>query len=341
MNWKSKSYYQNLVYARFVSSTFAESKSDTSLTAPIPIGEAVMGTLNYGNSEFSQRKADIEQVRFNQVTDSRELDVAITAGDSAIVTAWSNCIANSGGGFTVRFTAVTPVLARLIIEFQAGPGESSMALGDQVLVTDADGSASAVSVLSGHNCLAKDRVYLNKTPCGAFVKIADAATPVVANLTTPAGGIVTAVLQPRLKLGAQERTPYEFAKGCRRDQLPDNVGAAGVGDQIAAWRARCPDRLYVAPLRAGPVSPTHNADLSPEQIKGGWRFDGSTAQTVLMPIYGEDHRQNSCALQPATVTPTRFTYGLTANSPSNSNASMVCYVEPAIMLVRDKWVPGV
>lgn len=112
------------------------------------------------------------------------------------------------------------------------------------------------------------------------------------------------------------------------------MGVTGVGPQIAAWRAQCPDRLYTEALR-GSVEQRWHAILTPDQIKEGWRFDPSTASVTLVEVHGVRLYGTRCDPVKIAVTSEQFSYGIVAHAGPRSPATVVCYVEPSITMIRD------
>lgn len=336
INWKEQTYYRNLIYARFASMSYEQSKSEKSFGLSMPIGENVMGTANYDEAAFREKQKSIEKTFFNDTTQSREVDIAISRGDPAIINAWSGCM---GGRqlLSMYFTRESNREATLTLVWR--PGESAVSevtLYRDVLITDGQGNTGAdvVSILEGADCLKAGKVLKMNTPCPVTLVAKSAQTPVSARATIVDGLRTSRATWPARVRLETESQPFGFTPDCVN---PDyNIGTADGVAKFAAWKARCKDRLVAAAYR-GENTAQNTVTLSPEQVAAGWRFYAPSAKVSKSGIYGVGvfgHRCDDPKWSP-NVTRTSWHYELRAVAPSQKDLTAVCIGQPYVEMVRD------
>jgi hypothetical protein len=334
VRWSEKSYYQNLLYSRFASLDYATSKTNRSFGAQVPIGEVVMGRLDYSEGEFNAKRAEIEKTLFRQSTSSRELDVSMVSGDPEIIRAWSECKRNRGG-LAIRFQAQTPRLVRMIVEyFPEGTRTRVKLANDVLLVNDnGDGGPDVVTVLSGDDCLKAGLEIAVGAPCEATLRV-EARTALLASARTPEKG-ASAYLPPRLKAEVRESV-FPFDPSC--NGVPADLGKEAGTANMAAFRKRCPDRILSVAAPRQRAGDQATVRLTDAQIAEGYRFLRASARLTMQVPYGNDHRGNHCTNEIISVTDREFTYKIDAISGGHANASVVCKVNPFIKMQQMEWV---
>jgi hypothetical protein len=338
IDWKQKDYYRNLIYARFASMSYDQSKSERSFGLSVPIGEEVMGNANYDESAFREKQRSIEKTFFNDTTQSREVDVAITRGDSVIVDAWSRCMGNRQV-LSLYFTRESNREATLTLVWR--PGDSTIpevTLYRDVLITDGQGNTGAdvATILDGAECLKAGKVLKMNTPCPVSIVAKSASTPVSARATTTNGARVSRATWPARVRLAQEARPYPFIPNCG-SYGGYNIGATRANvDRFAAWKAQCKDRPVAEAYRGENID-TRTISLSPEEVASGWRFYGPSASLAISGVYGVGVHGHRCdpPITRLNETRTSWSYAVKAVAPSQKDLTAICIGQPAIDMVRD------
>lgn len=302
---KDNSYLQQIIWSRFLNSTFQSSKTDKAGGANIPIGEVVLGA-NYSEEQYNAKKQQIEQSYFNQITASRELDVAVTSGDPEIIKAWSQCM-DSRGGLSVRFKPVsgsdTDVF--LVIEYHRQGTKYFDTLAKDVQLP------KGVVVNSGDDCLKAGKQIDLGNPCPVSLTFPDAKTTAAIVVRGEASS-AEAWLPARIKR-VREVRPFAFDDKHR----------------LAHYFKK----------EAKQVSET--VQLTAAEIADGWMFDASTAQTNLQITHQK--RDATCSNEFKKVDPHTYTFGYSGSAPKHGHGKdgdANCNLNPKIMMVRDVWVPA-
>lgn len=302
-NYKDDSYFNQIVWSRFLRTTYESSKTDRDAGFGVPIGEIVLGG-NYTQAQYDAKKKEIQKEYFKEINASREVSVALMSGDEEVLDAWTNCMRTRGGGISVRFEPLTPIDVFMHVEYyNVGIVNEVKLLKDVVLSSD-------VTVTAGADCLRKKKKYVNGKPCVAQLRLKSPLNylPVVVDADN---SVATAWLPRRLEL-LRVTEPYTFSPA---------------------------DRLYD---RAHKTRRQHRRDinLSSQQMAQGWRFDPSTARTGLQVIYAYSS-SIACHKEWSTATAASFSYGyeIWAKDRIRKDGVIVCAMNPYIQMRRDIWVP--
>lgn len=321
--YRQNDYFQQIIISRFLSSSYQSSKSDTTGGFGIPLGEAVMGTANYSQSDYDQKKSQLQSSYSNSVSSSRELDVAVASGDPTIVNAWRDCMKGAGGP-SLRFDIQSPTEAFLKLEFFSAPGTETS------LTTDIN-FPSGFEIVSGAECLKSGRKIKAGAACEVALKAPSASATAIVSANTEHGS-PRAYLPARMRW-VREVKPYRFASNC-------NLGTEPTADD----KQRCADRLWVK-AHQQTITPTYTVSLTDQEISEGWSFDTSSAKAPMSYIHRYSpsgmswcHKDNASNL----VSSTSFTYmyeALARTSGNDKGSVLVCMVQPSINLVRERYVP--
>jgi len=302
--YKNDSYFNQIVYSRFLRSDYRSAREDRSGGFNVPVGEILIGG-NFSESEYNERQSQIDRTYFSQINASREIDVALMSGDDAVLGAWTSCMTQNGGGLAVRFDPVSPTKVFMIIEyFNQGTRNSDRLRNNVVLPPN-------VRITAGRGCLRTGggSVYVNGKQCIAQLELPSALTtmPVVVNARN---SVATAWLPARIQL-TRQTNPYPFTSAHR----------------LYKW-AHKTDHF---PLK-GEVA------LSAEEIAAGWMFIPDTASVTIHEI-SYNNRRNNCHSPVKTPSYTRFQYGYTiyAGNRRRKDGHMECDVTPYILMRRDVW----
>lgn len=301
--YRDDSYFNQIVWSRFLRSTFQSSKTDRSGGFGVPIGEIVLGG-NYTEEQYNKKREQIEQEYFNQITASREIDVALMSGDEEVLRAWSGCMAERGGGLTVRFEPLSPLDVNMIMEYFSEGNKHSVRLETGVVLP------AGVEVRQNQHCLRKGRRIEQGENCVAVLRLPSALTTIPVAVDPVGSDTATAWLPARIQLSREQR-PYAFAGA---DRLYDWAHKRTQG-----WR--------------------RDVALSAEQLKEGWLFDPTTARTGLHVI-SVNNPSNSCHSEWSSPTSATFSYGYTiyAGNRRRRDGHIECAMNPYIMMRRDIWI---
>jgi len=338
IDWKQKDYYRNLIYARFASMSYEQSKSERSFGLSVPIGEEVMGNANYDESSFRERQKSIEKTFFNDLSQSREVDIAISRGDPAVIEAWSQCMGGQQA-LSMYFTRESNRQATLTLVWK--PGSSNIAevtLYRDVLLTDGDGNSGSTvaTILEGSECLKAGAVYKINTPCSATLLTPSARTPVSAKATITNGNKISRATWPARVRLATVSEPYAFIPDCG-SYGGYNIGASNANVQrFAAWKERCKDRPVAEAYRGENLDPD-TIMLTPQQVADGWRFFGPSAKLDVQGVYGVGVYGHRCdpPITRLNETRTSWYYAVKAVAPSQKDLTAICIGQPYIDITRD------
>ncbi|MEG3791247.1 hypothetical protein V1318_14045 [Lysobacter sp. CCNWLW3] len=302
--YKDDSYFNQIVWSRFLKSTYHSSRTDTAGGFGVPVGEVVLGG-NYSEEQYKAKKAQIQSEYFNEITSTREIDIALMSGDESILSAWTACMKNRGGGLSVRFEPVSAVDVFMHIEYfnQGINNETRIAknvsLGEDVLATDQEG------------CLKKGYKLINGKSCIVRLKLKSALTRIIVTVESK-HSTARAWLPARIQLERLTK-PYEFSQA---------------------------DRLYDW-ARKRTSNHAKYIELTPAQVAYGWTFDSSEARTGLRVVSVRNSR-NKCHREWKQVTDTTFSYGYTiyaGNRDHGTSGHIACEMTPYILMRLSRWVP--
>lgn len=302
--YRDNSYFQQIIWSRFLKSTFQTAKTDREGGFGIPIGEIVLGG-NFSESDYNAKKESIRQEYFNQVTSSREIDVALSSGDEVIVGAWLECMRDSAGGLTVRFDPATSQEVFIIVQYFPQGTRHQVRLPQNVAIP------AGVEVLDGQNCFRRGTRFRAGNACRARVRIDRAERPVLFTVNADEAS-AQAFLPARVTLSRQSK-PFDPAR------LPN---------------------LNTTAFRAA-YRPANTVVLTAEEIADGWRFDPATVQANLRMTY-QAYWANRCEQGYATATPESLTYGFLIYGQSRNrgrNSSVICHIDVSALVRRDVWMP--
>lgn len=270
--YKNNTYFLQILYSRFVSSTFESSKSDTSLGMGIPLGEAVMGSLNYDQDQYNAMKRSIDQTKFKRVEMRNELSTMLSSGDPGVLSAWTQCIVKHGGGLSVRFEPLSARQARVVIEYNSQGTQHWARLASHVAI-----KGIATEHISNPECFKRKRKIVAGSPCRSTINLPDAVTPLSIDVNAEQGS-ASAFLPARIRLVEQrERVPV--------------------------------DELYGEYFRRGNVREVRSHSISPDDQKAGWMLASANSRHSVGKVFDNGRNNNSCYDSFANVSPYAVEYG--------------------------------
>lgn len=298
-------YLNQIMWARFVRTNYESSRSDSSLGFGVPVGDIVLGG-NYTGSEHASALSTSERQYFNQITASREVDVALMSADPAIVSAWRDCMLDKGG-LTIRFETLSASSILMHIEFfNVGPIvkdglKETINLGDDV------------TVVQNRACIKKNYVHRVGVPCAVQLEIKNPLKVLTVALQGKQTGAATAFLAARIELLNQEKY-FPFSED---------------------------DKMYRRGGN-GTNSKRHETvkELPQSMINEGWKFVPKSVHTGLVIIRKKTNKDNNCHSEFANVTAHRLIYGYTMYAPDRTRRDGViwCTLNPSIKLARSIWI---
>jgi hypothetical protein len=301
-NYRENAFFQQIIYSRFLSSTYQQSKSDKGFGFGVPIGEMLIGG-DYSEQAFDEKKADIQRTYSNSTTTLREVDVALTTGDEQVVSAWSNCMRDKGG-LSLRFEAVTPTQIFATLEWFAAHGIPETVLNEGLALPP------GAKIDGGHECLRKGKRLVASNPCQATITLPNATIPWAATINSR-NGSARAYLPPRIMLHREVRA-FVFTKE----------------DSLETY------------AKKQTLHPQREVALAKKDIDDGWRFNPSSWRITLDNSKSCGPNGSSDLRSEATLYSVsyRFTTSAATSGPY-SNCVGAGRVHPSIMLVRERWVP--
>ncbi|MEG8028949.1 hypothetical protein [Sphingomonas aerolata] len=93
--YRERNYFNQIIWSRFMNSTFETASNDNSLGFGVPVGEIILGG-KFTRDEYEAKKASISSEYFNQINSSNELDIALTSGDPVVLDKWAECMRDQG-----------------------------------------------------------------------------------------------------------------------------------------------------------------------------------------------------------------------------------------------------
>jgi hypothetical protein len=300
--YRENNYFQQIVYSRFLESTYQISKEDRSAGFGVPVGEIVLGG-DYSEAEFNEKKLQIEREYFSQITRTRDIDVALSSGDPEVIGAWRACVTKAGGGLTMRFDAAAPSEIFGYIEYLPQGVQNRARLTSNVTID------AGFKVIDTEGCLRRGKTIVAGNACRFRLAADDQKKPLLAVVNTNVAS-------------AQAFLPARIIRV--RDIKPYPVSGS--------------DQLNTTAFRTT-KNPTNTINLAEQEIKDGWRFDPATARANLYRIYGGGMNGcNNSWSKPGAFT---FSYGFTIWGHSRGNDrnwSMQCAMDVGILVIRDRWV---
>ncbi len=295
---RDNNYFNQVVWSRFFRSSDSSSQSDSSLGISVPIGDVVVGGT-FDSSSDSRIRSRQDYQYFNEITASREIDVALMTADPAILSAWSSCMRNRGG-LSARFEAVSATDVFLVIEFYNQATITSFTLDEDVYLPD------GVTAVQNGRCLRAGYVFRVGEPCTVLIKTTDGMVrfPVVI-------GSATAWLPARIRL-VREALPFP---------LPERIlDLQGGNSGNNGWHSQ-------------------SFSLSDQQIADGWSFSpsGGTFNLSSTSIDNPDTRCHSASVSAAGHTVT-YTYYMHTPDRTRNDGRALCHITANIEIVRARWI---
>ncbi|WP_242116814.1 hypothetical protein [Sphingomonas lacusdianchii] len=302
--YKSNSYFQQILYSRFLESTFENSKTDTSLGIGVPIGKAVMGSLNYGKDEYEAMRRSVERTNFQKIERINELSTMLYSGDQGILDAWSECIKKFGGGVSVRFDPLTYNTVRLVVEYLSQGVQHKAKLSAPIIIGNIDPKRT-----TNPYCLKKGAIITAGSPCRTTITLPDAWTTLSVDVNAIQGS-ASAFLPSRIRLVEhRQRVPVESLSG-----------------------------EY---FRRGNVREASVFNLTSEQAKEGWMLDASTATHAVGKVFDNGRNNNSCYESFISVRPYSAEYGYNVISHTRGHGGWTvgCRGTYYLEMFRRVWEP--
>lgn len=310
--YSSNSEYRRLLETKLVNMTYQQSKTDTSLTGNIPIGDVILG-VGFSEKSFNDYRSYLQQNTLLYIESSNSVDVLLSTGDQEILNAWSQCMQNRSG-LSLRFTDVHAKSAVLDITWFPAAGVP------KVWIAKGYRLPAGIRITSGESFLTGKTAIVAGTKNLVALEFPDAVTTLSITLsavtgrlkTTPAGGD-SSFLPTRMTLGPIESRPYAF-----------NV-SGGICSTT-------PTLLLDAPGKSGTMLPTvtYCSDLA-----NGWHFsktDFSVSGTVNPG--GPKHIVHT----PSTwIGDTQLNVDLGCSS--SDEADIRCTATTRLMEWKRSWVP--
>ncbi len=300
---KDNSYFQQIVWSRFLRSTYQSSKTDKDAGFGVPIGEIVLGG-NYTEEQYKAKKDQIEEEYFNQINSSREIDVAMSSGDEEVLKAWSQCMSNRGG-LALSLEVVSPTKAFLTIQYYPQGTRNSDKLDSNIKMPE------GVQVTDGAKYLRKGALIVAGNPRTAVLTFPDASTTAefVVNGKESSDKVW---LPARLKRMRQTKS-YNF------------------GDE---------HRLYgYWHKQVGKIDTT--VKITSKEIEDGWTFDPTTAQTNLQQRNANKASVGPAffSVTPYTFY-FGYSYNAPNRHGGGRDGGIEGFLNPHIIMQRDVWVPS-
>lgn len=230
----SNSYYQQILYSQFLRTTFQSSKTEKGIGIDVPVGKAVMGSLDYDEAAFMAKQESLRDTRFSQVTAINSTQTMLASGDGDILKAWLGCVYSKRGSLAAYFEPRTSTLATLVVQWLPGDGPISEAkLSQNVNIIGADPSFKLP------DCLKANKKIKQGVGCRVSVPIKDAWTPLTVDVNSYQGN-AGAFVPARIKL-VSERLPVQvppyYLELFRLGTIttPDKVFTMDPADQAAGW----------------------------------------------------------------------------------------------------------
>lgn len=303
-------YYQQIVYSRFLSVSYEQSKTDTSLGGTIPIGEIVFGG-EYTKDQFAQKQNQIKSTNFQQIDYQREVQTAVFSGDENITKRWSECMLNQDSS-EGRVMLVLRPLTDTTVAGQVWwvPGRAGRRTGVETVRVRSDTDVSGGTVAAG-DCLRK-RYKLTENVCHFRISAQNPRTPVTVTINTEIGSGTTGFAPPRLKLARVQR-PFTFKQS-------DVEAVHAIYSSI-------------------PVS--REIRLSDDVLNEGWRFDPVSAKFSVTEQ--KDRWVHRCQNETFSVDLFRFLFAFEAfqerRTHSDRQTSVICTPKPVVDIIKEEWVP--
>ncbi len=324
VQFESSDEYQLAIYKAFANSTYSQSKNSRVLGAGIPFGEAVMGTLDYSEGDFEEKRAQVRDVLSTNFSSASSLNFAMSSGDPVIVDAWSRCMSERGGFIKIEIERRSADIVGLQISWNAGNSTvTSATLRDDIYVGDK-------TVLQGAYCLEKGTELMTGAPCPVLVKLDNSSDSLLVSVNSDAGS-ETAFVPPRMRLTREVR-PYNYLAGGCATPPPANYR------KIAEWGQRCPLRIAGFAKRQT-LDYSASLTLGEELVNDGWVFDSSSAQLNLSQHRGRGDDGNRCTGARISASSFVVSYGYKAEGKGDRNVTTVCSALATVNIERLKLTP--
>lgn len=301
------SYLQQILWSKFLSTSYETSKTDRSGGLTVPIGEMLLGA-NYSEADYNDRKAQIERQNFHSLTATDSTDLAIMSGDREVLDHWLACM-NGRNGISASFVDKTSKRVVLRIQYHSTDTTSFDRLSYNVSITPA---LPASHISDPFGCLERGRVIKQNQPCDVELTM-NSAFDVITVRAQADRSSDEASLPRRIQLN---RVPqfYSFASS----DIPVSNGHNQHGTQPTFGR---------------------EIHLTPAQMADGWSFDPSTAGGRVQLTYS--HRGGECQNWKTSATRYSFSYSYVLWAPHRNHAhsaAATCAPEPSVQMVREVWV---
>ena len=313
-----------LIISRFIQSNYQTSKSNKDLGFGVPVGEVVMGSLNYSENDYKLKKAQLQKEFSWAYSRDEEISVAVSTGDKAITSAWLECMKGRKGGLVAYFEILSAKEATLTVEFLSAANTSTRLKNTVEL---------PVGVTVGEKrCISKWTKITSEEPCVTTVQLASATDTWNLALNSGSGSAKT-YLPPRVKVVAESKI-YPFPEDCLIREKNLVIGS------------RCDHQAYTENFGGQHdhrvITKVYN--MPQDLWNDGWQFKPSTGR-VSVVTHLRVSKSNMSFCQNAKVdevSPARFVYqfNLDANrKEQKKNTLLRCTMEPSIEIYRHKVVP--
>lgn len=301
-HYRDQQYFQQIIWSRFMRSDYKTAKEDKSFGFGVPVGEIILGG-NFSESEFEAKKSSMSKEYFDQVTATREIDVALSSADPDLLRVWGDCMKNQKGGLTIRFDPVTAREVFVSVEYFLQGTRSSVKLPKAIQLPE------GVEVKNG-GCFKKNARFKAGKACQATLTLDTATRAVLISMNADEAS-ATGFLPARVVLARQ-------ARNVESSRLPNL--------QTTAFRSY--------------HTPHHTVTLTNEEKSLGWRFDPKSVTHNLVIDY-KVYWSNMCESQYARPTTETIEYGFTIYTNRNRarNSSITCHLDVTAIMRRDVWLP--
>lgn len=300
--FRDEQYFQQIIWSRFMRSDYKTAKEDKAFGFGVPVGEIILGG-NFSESEFEAKKASMSKEYFDQVTATREIDVALSSADPDLLRVWGDCMKNQKGGLTIRFDPVTAREVFVSVEYFLQGTRNSVRLPKAVELPQ------GVTVKNG-DCFKRNARFKAGKACQATLELDTATRHVLISMNADEAS-TTGFLPARVVLARQAR----------------NVESARLPNlQTTAFRSY--------------HTPSHTVTLTDQEKALGWRFDPKSVTQNLVIDY-KVYWSNMCESPYARATTEAIEYGFTIYTNRNRarNSSITCHLDVTAIMRRDAWLP--
>lgn len=299
-HYRQNNYFLQIIYSRFLSATYEQSKNDKSLGFGVPVGEIVLGG-NYDESQFNQKKESIRKTNLNVIESSQEIDVALSSGDPKIVDAWTTCIKEvNKGGISLKFKPISATEVIATVEWFAVAGLNQTRLDETIPLP------KGAKFKQGARCFKRGTRLVNTAPCKAVIIMPDAFTTMLAVVSTPNGDF-DAYLPARIKLQRFTQPRHSVLRESAYRQFKQ---------------------------------PNGKIELTQREIDDGWTFDQGSAKTSLTIEYYKYWTNYCRAeRKDGDLYHFTYGFNIEGQTRGKGrNSSIGCRMDASINMIRDLWV---